>query len=567
MKVISGVENLSLPADGETKYLSEAELANGYRFACMCELCGDAVISVGESAVMSGIQTAGLGEGDAQPTLYKLAVVTLDAPTLANPISDDANLVHCLSGDYKVTPLDFKLIKKLSKLKEAQVKENRPHKFNVLLKKISDDTYAIADISDTDKRYLGAAVDIGTTTVAVYIVDLLTGERIGVAAAANAQSICGADVISRISYVTENERGASIARDTIIKQILELIRQTLEANNIDGEILSLSFAGNTVMEHLAGGVYPGGIASAPFAAGTLFGYELPLSDISDTKHDTNPQVYFAPCVASYVGGDITAGIVASETDRTEEYTLFLDIGTNGEIGLGNKDSLLFCATAAGPAFEGAHIKKGVAGIHGAINKVRLDGNSIVTETIGGGEAVGICGSGIIDALALLLDIGAVDETGRLTDDPDELPDEFKIFADRIQERNGETVFVFDLSCDIYITEKDIREIQLAKASVCAGILTLLHSSDKNAADIDRVVLAGGFGAHLDRRSACKIGLIPAELETKIIPAGNTAGVGAAAALIDYNARQRLESAANDGKYIELSGDAYFLEQYVEMMMF
>jgi uncharacterized 2Fe-2S/4Fe-4S cluster protein (DUF4445 family) len=385
-----------------------------------------------------------------------------------------------------------------------------------------------------DKDIYGVAVDIGTTTVAVYIYSLKTGELIDFAGAENPQRIHGADVISRINYTIENESGLKELRNLILKCIVDLTNSILKKHNMPVKSESqYVFAGNTVMQCLAAGIDPKSIAFAPFTPPSLFDY-----------NDLN--IYYAPAFAGYVGGDIAAGIIAADIDLSDKTRLFLDVGTNGEIGLGNRESLIFCATAAGPAFEGAHIECGVPGIPGAVNKIGLEGNKIIYETIGGAKPVGICGSGIIDACAVMLELGILDETGFI-----ELEDEDN----------------FIICENIYISQKDVREVQLAKSAISAGIATLLHHSGRTLADIDEVILAGGFGAHIDKKSACRIGLIPPELEDKIITAGNAAGMGASAVLLNKRARERIKNLKNISSYIELSGDAFFMDEYIERMMF
>lgn len=400
-----------------------------------------------------------------------------------------------------------------------------------------------ADMYTREEESYGAAVDIGTTTVAVYIYSLKTGSLIGYAGAENPQRIHGADVISRINYTIEHEEGLKNLYNLIIKCISELTKNICEKNNISHiNIAEAVFAGNTIMQCLAANINPKSIAFAPFTPPSLFDYET-----EEKLNEKHIRIYFTPAFASYVGGDIAAGIIAADIDLSDKTSLFLDVGTNGEMGFGNRERLIFCATAAGPAFEGAHIECGTAGIPGAINKIWLENNKIVYETIGGLEPVGICGSGIIDACAGMLDLGVLDETGLI--ELEENDENFKI-------------------CDnIYISQKDIREIQLAKAAISAGIATLLHHSGKTLSDIDEVILAGGFGTHINKKSACRIGLIPPELEDKIIIAGNAAGMGASAVLLNKRARKRIKNLSSISSYIELSGDAFFMSEYIERMMF
>ena len=251
-----------------------------------------------------------------------------------------------------------------------------------------------------------------------------------------------------------------------------------------------------------------------------------------------------PCAASYVGGDILSGLCACGADTADDLTLYLDIGTNGEIALGDKNGFMTCAAAAGPAFEGAGIECGSAGVDGAINKIKLENGKSVFETIGGLPPVGICGSALIDLTAELLRNGIVDETG-------------------FMEEN------FNLTDDgrLYLSPKDIRQLQLAKAAIAAGIDTLLIKTGKKESDIDRVILAGGFGSFIDRKSAALIGLILSSLESKITAVGNASGAGAVKWLTDSCFRESLNVLNEKTGYIELSSDPVFSERFMERMFF
>ena len=406
-----------------------------------------------------------------------------------------------------------------------------------------------ADLHDSGGY--GIAVDIGTTTVAMYLYSLGTGELIDYAGIENPQRLHGADVISRINYTIENNEnndGLRALQALILDCISNLADTLCKRSGITrADIYSIVLAGNTVMQTIAAGIDPKDIAFAPFTPPDLFDYEISADKLLN-GFGQDAKIYLAPAFAGYVGGDVATGVIAADLDLYDKTKLYLDIGTNGEIGLGNRDSIIFCATAAGPAFEGAHIECGTPGIPGAINRVELtEDGSIYYETINGLPPVGICGSGIIDACAAMLDLGVLDETGFIELDDGE--DEFKI-------------------CEgVYISQKDIREIQLAKSAISAGIATLLHYANKTLDDIDEVILAGGFGTHINKKSACKIGLIPPELEDKITVAGNAAGTGASAVLLNRQARERIKKLSNIASYIELSGDAFFMDEYIERMMF
>ncbi|MBQ0125800.1 MAG: DUF4445 domain-containing protein, partial [Clostridiales bacterium] len=287
---------------------------------------------------------------------------------------------------------------------------------------------------------------------------------------------------------------------------------------------------------------PTPISYAPFTSPTLFENSyIKAAEIGLSLGD-GAVCMFAPCFASYVGGDITAGLVSTGLCRAEDTSLFLDIGTNGETALVCRGKIYLCSTAAGPAFEGAGIECGTAGISGAIASVSYDGKIDFT-TIDGKAPAGICGSGIIDALAVMLDTGVLDESGAILGDK------------------------FDICENVYISGKDVRKVQLAKAAVCAGILTLMKEANVGKDDVDRVILAGGFGSHINAENAAKIGLIPKELAKKAIFAGNTAGSGAVALLLSNEARLAAGEAVRDSIYTELSVNKYFMDEYIEQMSF
>ncbi|MCL2813635.1 MAG: ASKHA domain-containing protein [Oscillospiraceae bacterium] len=568
VRIIDGFEFVSPPDETEMKYQSEpAEFGKSMRYACMCEVFGDVSVELDPVFVGGKMEIVTLGQisENITPNRFKKVAATLAEPTLDNPLSREKNLILSLGADLDGLP--FPIIKKLAEIKGKNIEAI------MCGGQITDlrEPGSCADI-------YGAAVDIGTTTAVLYLYSLTSGNCAGVAAAENPQRAYGADVISRINYTIENPEGLAHLRRLILSLIFGFLGDLCEKNEINPkDIYSLVVTGNTIMQHIASGLPPKSIAFTPFSAETLFGFEISAEELLSGAGITgaqninpNAKIYFPPALASYVGGDIVTGIIASETDLCEELRLFLDIGTNGEIGLGNKDKLVFCATAAGPAFEGAHIKLGMAGIPGAINSIYLgEANQIVCETIGGADPLGICGSGIIDALALMLEVGAVDETGRILESGEEedMPGKYRDLADHLCEIEGDNAFMLSFEHNIYITQKDVREIQLAKAAVCAGVMTLLHHCEKSLSDIGSLVLAGGFGAHIDKKSACRIGLIPPELENKITAAGNTAGTGAAAVLLDSTAAKRAEDLAKISQYIEISGDAFWMDEYVDRMMF
>ena len=404
----------------------------------------------------------------------------------------------------------------------------------------------------------GVAIDIGTTTVVAHLTDLPTGARIATASGVNAQRTYGADVISRIQYCSEN--GHETLTRLIRNQIADLIRQTLKkTGKKQEEIVYLSVAGNTVMEHLFAGLSPVTIGVAPFKCLSLFGDEL--TDVSDLPVNPDAKIYMAPCVASYVGGDITDGMLASDLENIEGTSVYLDIGTNGEIAMKVDDKYYCCATAAGPAFEGAEISKGMAATEGAVNHAQWVDGKLVLHTVGDKKPIGMCGSGLLDVLSIMLDTGVVDETGRLLG-ADELDGPVAAYAGK---KDGKNVFWVDRDGDVYMNADDVRKLQLAKSAIAAGINTLMHEA--GVEKVDWFLLAGGFGSYMDKNSAARIGMFPRSFVPVTRTMGNTAGEGAAITLLSEEARKTVRDITDRCKYIELSESRYFNDVYIDEMMF
>ena len=406
---------------------------------------------------------------------------------------------------------------------------------------------------------LGAAVDIGTTTLAVSLYDLASGQLLGSRGQRSAQRPYGADVISRIRHCARPE-GLRQLQSAAAGQIGEMLRSLCsEAGAALTDLRAVSIAGNTVMEHIFAGLDPTSIGIAPFRPQSLFGTFLPAEPmLSGLAPDA--KLYLCPAVAGYVGGDITAGLLAAEDEQLGELTLFLDVGTNGEMALGDKDGFLCCAAAAGPAFEGAEIACGMGGAPGAIDRVWLDGDSIRFHVIGGGEARGLCGSGLLDTAAALLQAGLILPSGRL--DGAGAPE--ALAAALRRDPRGELCYHF--TDNVWLSASDIRALQLAKAAIRAGLETLLELKGLRAEDIRHCLIAGGFGAYMRVESACALGLLPPCLKDKARHIGNAAARGAALALTGEG-QARLEAIAARCRYHELSGSSIFNDNYLDAMAF
>ncbi len=406
---------------------------------------------------------------------------------------------------------------------------------------------------------LGFAVDIGTTTVAAYLYDLGTGRQLATCGSKNSQGVFGADVIARITNCAND--GLRKMQELICGQLKEMaVRLCNETGHNIREITRASIAGNTVMQHLFYGLDPTSIGVTPFTPLSWFGRTEDYPLFTDVFAD-GCELWIAPAVAGYVGGDITAGFAACMDDFGDGQVLYIDIGTNGEMLIGSPGKYVSCATAAGPAFEGALIDCGTPAKSGAVDKVKAENGELYVHTIDDAPAVGVCGSGLIDAVASLIELEVITGAGRLLP-PEEAPEKFR---DRIRKRE-DGVYCFYLSGSVYISASDVRKLQLAKASIRAGAETLMQITGKTPEDIDRLVIAGGFGSHMSVPNALYIGLLPEIPAEKIKHVGNAAGAGAAMALAD-SGRDKINAFTKECGYLELSGSDDFMDNYIEYMPF
>ena len=376
-------------------------------------------------------------------------------------------------------------------------------------------------------RGIGMAVDIGTTTVAAYLYDLTSGRLLDSACCENPQKVHGADVISRVGFALSG--GAKMLQDEI-ENCLDTMARDMSARAGVETPDTMVAVGNTAMLHLLTGTDPAPLSAAPFLIRRRFG-------------EWEGGRYYPPCISADVGADMTAAILSSNMCCTNKTALLLDVGTNGEMALWHEGKLLCCSTAAGPAFEGAGISCGSLAIPGAICAVTAADGSLRCETIEGKPAIGLCGTGLIDATAALLALGVLEDSGYMEEDAP-LGD------------SGLT-----------LTRADIRQVQLAKAAIRAGIDTLLHEAGIGYEAIDTVYLAGGFGSYLHPESCAAIGMIPTELIGKLKVLGNAAGQGASLMLLSEEELQRAQEIAEMATTLELSSSMVFMEKYVDSMMF
>jgi uncharacterized 2Fe-2S/4Fe-4S cluster protein (DUF4445 family) len=408
-----------------------------------------------------------------------------------------------------------------------------------------------------DPRYketgdCGIAVDIGTTTVVAYLVEFSPPVRVtAVESAMNAQRQWGADVISRITFAGEKGENLETLCSAIRGQVDRLIRRLITKKGLaPSSVQEISVVGNTTMLHLFAGIDPSPLGVAPFTPVFVEQRVLPAQSL-DLAYP-NAILRLLPSVAAYVGADITAGIAAVGIDESNELSLLLDLGTNGEMALGNKERILTCATAAGPAFEGAGISCGTGGVEGAIDTVAVAGGKLSWTSIGDTAPIGLCGSGILDTVSALLTLGIIDESGAMKEPYD---------------KEGYPIAQTQTGGKILFTQKDVRQFQLAKGAVAAGIAVLLEAWDAEASEIAAVYLAGGFGTFLRPSSALGVGLLPPAAEGKIVSAKNSAGRGAVRTLLYAREAERIANIAEHAEYIELSTNHRFQDHFMEQMFF
>lgn len=418
---------------------------------------------------------------------------------------------------------------------------------------------------DVKNPYL-VAFDIGTTTIASYLIDGNSGKEICTAGMVNPQTAYGADVISRADYCMQHK---NTELSSCIHQALDdLITALAEKQQISREqIVQLCLVGNTCMHHIFFDFPMDSLVLAPYRPYQKGLLQAKAADFGIQIHPQG-QLFFLPVIAGFVGADTMGCLLALRPDLSRDITLLVDIGTNGEIVLGNREKLVCCSTAAGPAFEGAKIECGMRGAEGAIDHVNFSHGKFQISVIGNQQPTGICGSGLIDAVACLRKLGIIDEMGRLLarDEVQTLYGEE--LASHMTTQGNLTAFVFQKEYpSVYLTQKDIREVQLAKGAIAAGILLLEKHLGITHSQIDRVCIAGAFGTYMSPDSACAIGLLPSALQKKIVPVGNAAGEGAKIALLNKAEREYSQTLMNQLDFLELAMLSEFQDCFIDELEF
>lgn len=495
------------------------------------------------------------------PPVKKLTL-GLPPPTISDNISDLERLKRAL-GEKGHSNMRFshEFVSMMGKiLRQANWKVDITY---VHTNGVNGEAIFLAPPEVCSRRY-GIAVDIGTTTVVVYLINLLTGEVVDIGSSYNSQVRYGDDVITRIIYATEGDiagKNLEELRDTVVTDINIIVNSMIEIHDIKTcEIDSASVSGNTTMSHIFWGIDPGSIREEPYIP--ILNY-FPSWRGATAKLSINPQapVYTVPCVASYVGGDIVAGVLASKMHRNPETAIFMDIGTNGEIAVGNDEWLMTTACSAGPCFEGSGIRYGMRATSGAIESVKIDPQTYepYISMIGNGHPIGICGSGMIDAISEMFLTGAIDQRGKFIAGK----------AGRIREGDEGQEFVLYRDekhfKDIVLTEIDIENILRAKAAVYAGVTTLLNEVGFTMDTIAKIYIAGGFGNYINIEKAIILGMLPDIPKDKFVFMGNASITGAYLCLLSEELRKEAEEVASKMTYVELSVSRNFMDEYMSAL--
>jgi uncharacterized 2Fe-2S/4Fe-4S cluster protein (DUF4445 family) len=568
--VKSSAQNLSGVGETEANYARRRSLAGDRRLSCQARILGDLVIDVPSSSQVHR-QVVRKAADEREITLnpvVRLHYVEVVEPDMHNPASDLQRLCQALEREWQLVDLvcDLSLLQTLQPVLRAG-------KWAVTVA-VHARQQIIAVWPGLHERAYGLAVDVGSTTIAMHLCDLLTGNVLATSGAMNPQIRFGEDLMSRVSYSMMHPEGAQQMTVAVRAALNELIAEVARAAEVrDGEILEAAFVGNPIMHHLLLGIDPVELGGAPFALCTDASVTVRASEL-DLKLHPNARIYVLPCIAGHVGADTAGVILAERPDLRTELTLLVDVGTNAEIVLGNRDRLLACSSPTGPAFEGAQISGGQRAAPGAIERVRIDpntleprfkiiGSDLWSDQPGFEQATaatgitGICGSGIIEVIAEMYLAGIISQDGvvlgSLAKRSKRVVPSGRTFSYVLQE--GATT--------LQISQNDVRAIQLAKAALYAGIKLLMEHL--GVEQVDRIRLAGAFGAHIDVKYAMVLGMIPDCDLSQVTSAGNAAGAGARIALLDDEARTEIERLVRRVEKIETAIEPRFQQHFVEAM--
>ena len=546
----------------DVKTFTREQLDQGWRLACLVNATRDLSVDVPPLTTRPKAATVGVGRQVILRPAIQKRYVELDEPTLSDQRPDLDRLLDAID-DLEPKP-DLHVLRRLpGVLRKADFKVTAV---------VVDETLVDVEPGDTTGTQYAIAFDLGTTTVVATLLDVATGTPVAVASMLNRQQPFGGDVITRISATMLDPDTLGRLQQAASETLSTLAKQVCEEGGVDpAHVYEVALAGNATMTALALGIDPEPLGVAPFVMATAHPPTVLASELGLEIHPRARAALF-PALGAYVGGDIVAGMLATGMDRDKRTRLMIDVGTNCEIVLSNGDRIVATAAPAGPAFEGGAIRCGMRAADGAIEVVEL-GEDVELGVIGDVEPKGVCGSGLVDAVAELVRVGLLDGTGRLVSD--EAAKEFApALADRLARIGEERVFVLhrptpdaDPSDCVVLSQRDVRELQFAKAAISTGWSLLLEELGLEPRDVQQVLMAGSFGSYLSPASAVRIGLVPKLPVLRIVSAGNVAGEGAKMSLLSLRERAGASALTEEVTYVELSDRADFNDRFVDQLGF
>ncbi|MEM2111013.1 MAG: ASKHA domain-containing protein [Candidatus Bathyarchaeia archaeon] len=554
-----GEEILSCPTEVEELLFSEEALKNGFRLACRSVVRSEGTIIIEvppESQInRQRLLLKGLERPLNLAPAVKKVMVNVKKPSLVDVKADADRFVEAVESQIGFKPnVDYDALRKLPHI----IREG-----NWTVTVIIWNGREIISIEPgTSKHIYGFAVDIGTTKLAAYLLDLKSGRIIATVSMMNPQIAYGEDVISRISYIMKNDQNLAKLHNIVVEGINHLINEACEEAKISPEeIYDMTVAGNTAMHHIFLGIPPNYVSLMPYPAVLQSPVDVKARELG-VKINSGAYVHALPTIAGFVGGDAVADVLATGIWEMNDLAMLIDVGTNTEIVLGNKKKLTACSCASGPAFEGAHIKHGMRATTGAIEHVWIDPETldVFYKTIGDDKPRGLCGSAIIDITAEMLKTGLIDQSGRFN---------IKLNTSRLRKNEDHAEFVIAwkhetaIENDIVVTQNDLREIQLAKAAIYTGASILMKRMGVKPDEIHKIFLAGAFGNYVDPDSARTIGMYPDVPLDRVQFVGNTAGSGARMTLLSVDVRKTAEMIAKHVEYLELGADSEFQDEFLK----
>lgn len=555
VRIVKG--GLTAPTEAEKRHLDRM-VDSGFRLACQAKLIGDTILDITQdraSLVKQRLSIIGYEPSvEAKPGIIKI-YLEIEKPTLENVKPYESIVREALTKlGFNISSFSLEALRKLPKALKGMG----------ITVTIDGEEVIDVDEGDTRSSLYGLAIDLGSTKIAAFIVDLSTGETLYGDGVVNPQVAYGEDIVSRISYILEAEENLEKLRILAVEAINDLVSSMCRMIGIDqNSIYKVSLVGNTAMHHIFYGIDPTSLVYSPYPAVSVHPIKAKASTLG-LNVNKSAYVYSPPNIAGFVGADAVADILASRIYESDELTLLLDIGTNTEIVLGDRNLLLCCSAASGPAFEGMEIRYGMKAVEGAIERVRISSGDLNVEytTIGSVKPRGICGSGIIDAVAEMYRVGVIDSRGTITD---------RRGNPRIRSTATGREFILAWSDetaigeDIVISQKDVREVQKAKAAIETGWLILLKHYGARVEDLSRVLVAGAFGTYINPESAKMIGLIPEVPSDRVVFLGNTAGSGARLILKNIDEMKKAIDIARRVKYVEIAVDPDFHRIYLSSL--